>query len=1104
MFSERLIAQLQSFSQIIPFQTEESVSAHESYKNNFKRFELFYEIITEEFNVNFTTLFTRISFTGSLRIWPKGLIRLAHIIRKAEEEETLDTAVLNVLNEVIPYYIHSHIKSLVNSEQITIEIPELLLKKFSKENQQKIGYLPVIEGLITDVNTKSKEITFLPENETEKTYTVLYNVADTNELFTKAIESVVSFMSYPLPVNLIDIDILAEDRWVPKAFIIFPDYLIDVTTISSVHNNSFTSPWLYMLNRFQSKEPSLPVLTGNVANHFLDLLVKDNEADFNDQLKSIFNTDPLLWAIFDDDSVKKALADLKIHFSNLKRVINSDFKTFNISTGKIYLEPSFYCKEYGIQGRLDLFHINDERTKAEIIELKSGKIYKPNAYGINQSHYSQTLLYDIIIKSVYKNKVKSSNFILYSLPEKDNLKLAPGGSRTIYELLKIRNEIVLIEHAIVFDQEILPKVYKYLATDNFPNLKGFSLTDLSEFQNIYSSLRPFEKEYFVKFSRFIAHEHLLAKTGEHGLAKSNGLSGLWLESLEEKMDRFAVLNHLVIIKNASDELFPTMTLRKTDLTAVLSNFRVGDIAVLYPYSQKRKDLLHHEIFKCTILEISENEVSVRMRHPQINHHIFKTKHYWHLEEDVLDSSFRHMYRGLFELSKSTTEKRDLILGRSRPEFNDQEVNIDLDEKLTAEQKSIIRKILKTRDYLLLWGPPGTGKTSQIIKNVASSLYLYANNVVIYLAYTNRAVDEICDALAEAGLKESFVRIGSRFAIDRKYEGNLLDVIISQCKTRSEIIKKLKNCKIFVSTISSLSGKTEIFDLVDIHTAIIDEASQILEPSLVGLLTRFERFILIGDHKQLPAVVTQRKSNLIIENGELSEAGFKDLSMSYFERLLAQCHENNWMHAVEILSHQGRMHVDIMNFVSKSFYHNKLKPIHGMSRLMAPVNKKLYPENIFSKRLIFIKSKTEFRINYKTNRDEAEKVVAIVNIIEKHLSVNKVTESERPSIGIITPYRAQIALIKSLLPSNSSITVDTVERYQGSARDVIIFSTCTSTQTQLERLVSRSLDGIDRKLNVAITRAREFFILIGNDELLSKEGTYEQLILASEKVNLDIL
>ena len=110
-----------------------------------------------------------------------------------------------------------------------------------------------------------------------------------------------------------------------------------------------------------------------------------------------------------------------------------------------------------------------------------------------------------------------------------------------------------------------------------------------------------------------------------------------------------------------------------------------------------------------------------------------------------------------------------------------------------------------------------------------------------------------------------------------------------------------------------------------------------------------------------------------------------------------------------------------------------------------------------------------------------------------------------SIGIITPYRAQIALLKKcmeILPSAivEKISVDTVERYQGSARDIIIISFCVNRLSQLDALISLSQEGIDRKLNVALTRAKEHIILIGNKALLSTNEVYSQLILHYEQPN----
>ena len=75
-------------------------------------------------------------------------------------------------------------------------------------------------------------------------------------------------------------------------------------------------------------------------------------------------------------------------------------------------------------------------------------------------------------------------------------------------------------------------------------------------------------------------------------------------------------------------------------------------------------------------------------------------------------------------------------------------------------------------------------------------------------------------------------------------------------TRAEIKHKLEQTRIFVATVSSMQGKSELFHLIPFDVAIMDEASQLLEPAVVGLLTRFKKTILIGDHMQLPAVSMQ--------------------------------------------------------------------------------------------------------------------------------------------------------------------------------------------------------------------------------------------------------
>ena len=111
-----------------------------------------------------------------------------------------------------------------------------------------------------------------------------------------------------------------------------------------------------------------------------------------------------------------------------------------------------------------------------------------------------------------------------------------------------------------------------------------------------------------------------------------------------------------------------------------------------------------------------------------------------------------------------------------------------------------------------------------------------------------------------------------------------------------------------------------------------------------------------------------------------------------------------------------------------------------------------------------------------------------------------------SIGIITPYRAQIAQIRAVLEERGApldlLTIDTVERYQGGARDVILISLCTNSLHQLSSLSSFSEEGVDRKLNVALTRAREHIVVIGNPELLRQSEIYRELLQFCEEKTVE--
>jgi DNA replication ATP-dependent helicase Dna2 len=134
---------------------------------------------------------------------------------------------------------------------------------------------------------------------------------------------------------------------------------------------------------------------------------------------------------------------------------------------------------------------------------------------------------------------------------------------------------------------------------------------------------------------------------------------------------------------------------------------------------------------------------------------------------------------------------------------------------------------------------------------------------------------------------------------------------------------------------------------------------------------------------------------------------------------------------------------------------------------------------------------------KINQDEAKKVVDLLESLVSDYESQGI-EISASTIGVITPFRAQIALIRNLMQTRipklvDVITVDTVERYQGGARDIIVISLCSNSPYVFESVVNENEDGLDRKLNVALTRAREMLFMIGNRSVINQYGDYKALL-----------
>ncbi|MFN0016433.1 MAG: DEAD/DEAH box helicase, partial [Saprospiraceae bacterium] len=956
---------------------------------------------------------------------------------------------------------------------------------------------------------------------------IRYNLPDRNDNFNPTIRLLRTVFGFPVTLNLLEVDVDAQGQYRPRVFVVEPDYLVDVSAISECFKPEGAQPLGYLAKKFLPYEASSAMLLGNVANHFLDRLLNEPTAGFPDLLRETFRLYPFVYAPMRDTEVREISNKAQKHYLNLKMMATTGLAQQQIEPENCVLEPTFYSEQYGLQGRLDLFYRTPERSA--IVELKSGAAFKPNSYGITRSHFTQTLLYDLLTRSVFGPSTDPAKYILYSGADVQPLRFAPTVAPEQWEALQVRNHLLGIERLLarIRPGDLDVPLLQRLRADQ-AGARDFMSRDFGAFEAAYGKLSPLEKKYFNAFAGFIAREQWLAKVGEENSDALNGNAALWRSSFSEKQEAFAILSHLEIAENRADQPDPAIVFRKTSKTNPLANFRVGDIAVLYPAETEDDTVLSHQVIKCTIIELGAEQVVVQLRYRQFNLKPFETNSLWNLEPDMLDTGFSAMYRGLFEWAAAAKRMRVLTptpipspegeegggdspaqITQPRRANQPESHNVPSTAGKTDNRTSI--SLLPGRDghgtdFFLLWGPPGTGKTSVMLRDMVARVLHDTDDNLVLLAYTNRAVDEICDALdsLDDGIREQYLRIGSRYSTAERFRGQLLSTRIASVQTRGELRAVLEPCRIVASTVASFAQNDKLMEIKKFQRLIVDEASQILEPQLIGLLTRFEHFVLIGDHRQLPAVTAQAPELTRVDDPDLNAIGLFDLRDSYFERLYRRCVALGMHDNYSQLYRQGRMHADIMDFPNRHFYDGLLRTLaedeadkeHYQHRAPGrPLSGEKPPG---SGRALFLPVISPLALpNQKTAPEEAELIAQLVQFFKNQYAAQGKPWQREQSLGIITPWRAQIAQIRQAISEAGNnpdeITIDTVERYQGGAREVILISCCVHSASQLAKLVSLSAEGVDRKLNVALTRAREQVILLGNPEVLREDARYRDFI-----------
>ena len=971
---------------------------------------------------------------------------------------------------------------------------------------------------------------------------VRYNVPQVNDEFAETC----GLLWRHAQINLLDVAVDESGTLTPSFIILEPDYLLDISSLAECFREYGHHPANYMLARLQAPDNTRPLLLGNIANLFLDEWIHaESEPDYLACMKKAFRSYPIELAacadLRDREKEREFFADCRRHFDNIRQTVTETFRDsgYELDKTDAVLEPSYICEALGLQGRLDYM----QRDMSSFIEMKSGKADEYTIRGKiepKENNKVQMLLYQAVLEyAMGKDHRRVKSYLLYT--RYPLLYPARPSWAMLRRVMDVRNRIVANEYGIQLRntpqytaerlRDINPETLNERQLDNIL-WKRYLYPSIDAVTQKLHTLSPLEQSYFYALYNFITKELYTSKSGDIEYEGRAGAAALWLATLEEKNENGEILYDLVIRQNCAADIHkPYLLLERTHTdTGTLPNFRQGDAIVLYERNISEDNVTNKMVFKGNIETISDSDIRVRLRAAQQNVEVLPMNSRYAIEHDYMDTSFRCMYWGLSAFLSATKDRRDLLLNRREPEFDSA-----FNGAIAAADNDFVRITLKAqaaKDYFLLIGPPGTGKTSRALRSMVETFYREGKEILL-LSYTNRAVDEICKMLTAITPEVDFIRIGSELSCDEVYRPYLIENMLESCSTRREVQERMARCRIFVGTVATLSAKTELFRLKTFDVALIDEATQILEPQLLGLLcmrsvaggNAIGKFVLIGDHKQLPAVVLQSSEQSEVQDESLRAIGLCNLKDSLFERLyrntikqpLVRGEEastfNSQLSAFnsfDILCRQGRMNVEVAAFPNHAFYGGLLQPV-GLEHQTGTIE--LSPElstnefaALLTRRVAFIPSTPEQPMqSAKINHSEAKIVARLAAAVYRQYIFATGCFNAASTLGIITPYRSQIALIKKEIADLgikelNDVLIDTVERFQGSERDVIIYSFCVNRVSQLKLLANLTEENgvqIDRKLNVALTRARKQMFITGVPQLLKQNSIYSRLLQSCE-------
>ncbi len=499
-----------------------------------------------------------------------------------------------------------------------------------------------------------------------------------------------------------------------------------------------------------------------------------------------------------------------------------------------------------------------------------------------------------------------------------------------------------------------------------------------------------------------------------------------------------------------------------------------------------------------------------------------------------ENSYKEMNIALNKVINATgnrlAELRDVMYGLQNAEFDTDIVPNEFTQ-LNRSQNSAIQKIVSAKDVAIIHGPPGTGKTTTLVQSIRETLK--TEKQVLVCSPSNTAVDLMTEKLAREGIE--VLRLGNPARISEEVMNSTLDVKISQHKSYKDLKSYRKTADEYRNMASKYKrnfgkaereqrnllyseakkilaeaamledyilaeqfSKAQVIACTPVvsagrylrdkffSTVFIDEAAQALEPMCWIPISRSNRVVFAGDHCQLPPTV---KSN---------DSEAQKLKKTLFEKAIQQ------PGLAVMLNIQYRMNKDIMGFSNEKFYHNELqadltvkdnvlsfdsdalmlnKPVDFIDTAGCGYNETINPES-----------------SSISNPEEAQLLIKhLTLLLAEHKQFDK--NEHQIKIGIISPYKEQVILLQDLVADNEElheykkqIAIKTIDGFQGQEKDIIYISLVRSNETKEIGFLSDT-----RRMNVALTRAKQKLVVIGDSATLANNAFYKDFLDYAENI-----